>query len=456
MRHFTRTLMAVAILATTASAAAEKFVVDGITYEYKFLISSAGYCVMPSETEYTGEITIPATINTPDEGVQPVMGIYYDAFDSCTGITAINLPEGLTKIGGNAFRNTRITQIKIPSTVKEIGNYAFSMCSNLKSIEIPGSVSTLPESLFVRCTALESVIINEGVTSAQYAVFNDCMSLKRVEFPESMTSISSTLFMNCAVEYVKLGANITTMRPFYTCKKLTEVVMPDNLTEIDTNAFFFATALTKITIPAKVTSIAKRAFEGCSALKNIEMLPMTPPTVEDENAFAVYEGATIVVPFGSKAAYQANAIWSKFNIVERPFNMTTTETFFHIKPGTEKQLDFIFDPEDATHGALAATSSNPAVATVDNSGKITAIDNGFALITVTCDNVFATVRVLVSETGAVGDIAIDTPQAEADAYDVFNFSGMLIRRNCPAESINDLPSGYYILVSPQGARKIRL
>lgn len=409
---------------------------------------------MQSDTEYTGEITIPATINTPNDGVQSVMGIYHEAFNGCTGVTAINLPEGLTKIGGSAFRDTQITQIKIPSTVKEIGVELFSMCSNLKSIEIPGSVSTLSESLFTRYTALESVIINEGVTNAQYAVFTNCMNLKRVEFPESMTSISSTLFANCAVEYVKFGANITTMRPFDSCKKLTEVVMPDNLTEIGTNAFYYATALTKITIPAKVTSIAKRAFEGCDTLKNIEMLPMTPPTVE--NAFAVYEGATIVVPFGSKAAYQADAIWSKFNIVERPFNMTTTETFFHIKPGTEKQLDFIFDPEGATHGALAATSSNPAVATIDNSGKITAIDNGFALITVTCDNVFATVRVLVSETGAVGDIAIDTPQAEADAYDVFNFSGMLIRRNCPAESINDLPSGYYILVSPQGARKIRL
>lgn len=111
--------MAVAILATTASAAAEKFVVDGITYEYNFLLSSAGYCVMPSDTEYTGEITIPATINTPDNGVQPVMGIYFSAFDGCKGVTAINLPEGLTEIGGTAFYGTRITQIKIPSTVKK-------------------------------------------------------------------------------------------------------------------------------------------------------------------------------------------------------------------------------------------------------------------------------------------------------------------------------------------------
>ena len=92
-----------------------------------------------------------------------------DAFNGCTDLTALELPEKLNKIGHSAFReDAALTSITIPAGVKEIDGYAFSGCSNLSEIYYYAPNCTLGSYVFQNCT---KVVIQccKGSKIAEYA-----------------------------------------------------------------------------------------------------------------------------------------------------------------------------------------------------------------------------------------------------------------------------------------------
>jgi len=122
-----------------------KYTEDGLAYVVENdIVKIAGYIGSASEVE------IPAEIDG-----HSVTGIDQYAFDGCT----------------------QITSVVIPDTVETIGYYAFHDCSNLKEVTVPDSVSSIMDGAFWECTALESIHIPEGLTSLPYGVLYGCSSL---------------------------------------------------------------------------------------------------------------------------------------------------------------------------------------------------------------------------------------------------------------------------------------
>ena len=78
------------------------------------------------------------------------------ALCSITDRTVI-VPEGITGIGNSAFIDGKMERIKLPSTLKSIGEMAFANCQYLIEIEIPDSVTNIGESAFSGCKRLKSV-----------------------------------------------------------------------------------------------------------------------------------------------------------------------------------------------------------------------------------------------------------------------------------------------------------
>ena len=96
-------------------------------------------------------------------------------------ITTINIPSGITSIGGSAFRNcSSLTSVTIPNTVTSIGINAFQSCIGLTSITMGNSVTTIREYAFYGCSALTSITIPNSVTSIANEVFRNCSSLASV------------------------------------------------------------------------------------------------------------------------------------------------------------------------------------------------------------------------------------------------------------------------------------
>ena len=234
-------------------------------------------------TGYNGsaeKVDIPAEIDG-----KSVTSIGNRAFNGCTSLTSITIPNSVTEIGSGAFSScTSLTSIKIPDSVMQIGDYVFVGCTNLIEIQvetdnkfyssdkgvlfnknkteiicypagikdtiylIPSSVTSIGKRAFQNCSNLINIKIPDRVSYIGSIAFADCTSLTSITIPNSVTSLGNSAFSGCA--------------------SLTSITIPDSVTSISGGAFGNCTSLTSITIPDSVTSIGGNAFSNTALLKN--------------------------------------------------------------------------------------------------------------------------------------------------------------------------------------------
>ena len=153
----------------------------------------------------------------------------------------------ITTIGTFAFDEcTSLTTVAIPDSVTAIGNYAFWECTSLTTVAIPDSVTAIGTNAFDECTSLTTIAIPDSVTTIGGYAFHGCISLTTIAIPDSVTDISRGAFRECT--------------------SLTTVAIPDSVTAIGEYAFEGCTSLTTIAIPDSVTAICDTAFWECTSL----------------------------------------------------------------------------------------------------------------------------------------------------------------------------------------------
>ena len=256
------------------------------------------------------------------------------AFQNCTGLTSITIPDGVTEIWDYAFTDcTGLTSVTIPASVTFMGEGAFDGCTGLTGVYISDLAKwcainfgykseTNPlyyaHNLYLNNQLVTELIIPDSVTKISHTAFQNCTVLTSVTIPASVTSIGNYAFQGCT-ELTTVNWNATACKyagssnkPSFWAGRIRTLNIGENVTTIPAYAFSNCSALTSVTIPASVTSIGDYAFEYCEGLISVTMLPTTPPTLTSSPFVACSKLAKIIVPAGTGDTYKTAAKWSNY------------------------------------------------------------------------------------------------------------------------------------------------
>lgn len=271
-----------------------------------------------------------------------VTSIYETMFCNCTSLTSITIPSSVTLIDSRAFYGcSGLTSLTIPNSVTSIGISAFEGCSGLTSLTIPNSVTSIGNAAFhgtawynnqpdgmvyagrvaysYKGTMEENteIILEDSTLGIAGSAFGRCSGLTSITIPNSVTSIGSYAFYGCSgLTSVTIPNNVTLIDAavFRGCSGLTSITIPNSVTSIGQEAFRECSGLTSINIPNSVTSIGFDAFAGCNSLVSV-IVDIKPPLSIYSSTFTNRANATLYVPVGCKAAYEAADYWKEFGTI---------------------------------------------------------------------------------------------------------------------------------------------
>ena len=366
-----------------------------------------------------------------------------DMVSNCGALTDVTLPEKLEWIGTSSFENcASLTTISLPETVSHIDSDAFAG-SWLTEIEIPAACYHIGSSAFENCAELESVVLNDGIEDIGNSCFRNCDSLTSITIPNTVEEIGSYVFDGCEMlATVTFGNGIAEIpnNAFSNCPALNNVVIPYGVTEIGSSAFANCTGLTSITIPRTVTSIETNAFNykdrltiygvsgtyaetfannngfkfvsqehnATSVDLNVTELTLNrgqsyqltysvePPNSTDEVFWRTTDSSVVSVTdsglITAKAVGTATVLLNIGDNASAQCEVTVvqpvTSVYLNYSSRTMDVLDTLqltasVRPDNAYNKGVTWMSSDSSVASVDDTGLVTAHKKGEATITVT-------------------------------------------------------------------------
>ena len=134
-------------------------------------------------------------------------GITYEIYETTTdngNVTGskVRVVAGAEKYSGDIIIPEKVTYKDVDYTVCEIGNNAFDQCTGLTSIKLPNSVTTIEQSAFSTCTNLSSVELSDALVSIGKYAFSNCTKLERITLPNSLQEIKDNAFSNSGLKTI--------------------------------------------------------------------------------------------------------------------------------------------------------------------------------------------------------------------------------------------------------------
>ena len=267
----------------------------------KHVILTTFALILPlaSFAKYEG---IPSTILI-DDGIKIEYIILSEADKTCK----------ISNIDNSATGSITIPEIINGYYVTELGRYAFNRNSQLTSISLPQSLKIIRSCSFKGCSSLNSLVIPEGVTTIEEESFGGCSSLNSISFPNSLMSLSGSSNLEHTPWYNNqpdglIYAGEVLYKYKGTMPEETQVNIKEGTVSISNYAFYDCNGLSSVSIPSSVQEIGISAFESCNNIKSISIAD----GVKTIKSYAFYGCKNLeLVSFGNGLTYMGEKVFEE-------------------------------------------------------------------------------------------------------------------------------------------------
>jgi len=204
-------------------------------------------------------------------------------------VTLNGVKYPVTSIGSNSF-GKYVRRVEIPNSVTTLERNSFRE-SSIDSLVIPSSVISVGSGSFSNCKSLVHIVLSNNITEIPTGCFMWCNSLKKIIVPGSVQRIDEQAFSNCT--------------------KLTDVSISEGVTYIGPCAFAFCEALKTISLPSTMASLGSEVFDRCYQLKIIWCWAVVPPSIFSDTFFSL-QSSHLYVPKISVGKYKTADEWKLF------------------------------------------------------------------------------------------------------------------------------------------------
>jgi len=314
-------------------------------------------------------------------------------FSTCSRLTNITLPEGITSLGISCFYG----------------------CSSLTNITLPKGITSLEKFCFSGCSGLTNITLSEGVTSLGDECFRDCSSLTDITLPKGITSLGDDCFRDCSrLTNVTLSEGITSLGVscFQGCSSLTNITLPEGVTSLGDDCFWGCSDLASVSFPATLKELYDDIFVYAKQKKRVILNAATPPS----GGNFIDSNYTLYIPKGALATYINTYPWSRAKAFYegKPIESINLPSDMSLVKTEKTKATYSFLPIYANQKCLKWSSDNSTVVSIDEkTGEITALKVGEVTITATVDDgsdILATCKVQVTPLQA-SDIELITTSA---------------------------------------------
>ena len=309
------------------------------------------------------------------------------SFSDCTSLKKLDLGNKLQIIGPAAFKNdTALDGIIIPETLYGLGVESFANCTSLPNVTIR-AISSVGKQAFENCTGLEWVSLSDKTTSLGQNSFSGCTGIKWVKsyaefppeglvnFPESVVSTGTLYVPQYSIDYYRYSP---TWENWYRIEQINDIAIT-SVTINETEAIMNVgdnVQLTATILPANATN---------QVLTWASSNPDVATVNQNGMVTALSQGTATITATTTDGSHLSVACAVTVKSVPVT-SVTVSPSSLILQVGGTQQLTATVQPSNATNPNVSWDSSNPMVATVDESGVVTAKAAGTATITGTAQD----------------------------------------------------------------------
>ena len=368
------------------------------------------------------------------DGLQDISGDHI--FSNCDALSSLQLPKDLELISGSwNFARTSIEKLTLPVMLQEIqGEDNFYACEKLSEVVLPAGLRILGDGSFGSCTSLEKIQLPASLIKLNSGTFSGCSELKHIEIPEKVTSIGSSCFAGCEnLTELELPVELQTIGDscFAGCNGLEAIKLPVGLQSIGSYAFA-CTGITELSVPQTVTSWGDcpigvtRGDRGyVDDTSRTYVIYFAGDLPEWEGVYGLPNVTNLYCYFP-----RDNTVWTEnlrylmdgpafFRIHWLAADVSLPESL-ELTVGCKQQLTEAVQPAEDPNLPLTWSSSDETVVQVDETGMLTGVAPGTAVITASAGGgaYSARCRVTVLEGSAphYEDVPADAWYYEAEQY----------------------------------------